>query len=186
MLTQEELHGTKWENKEICSECKGRCCQKNACDCSPEDFDNDIQKMEEALKSGKYAIDFARTTANAFVYESWYLTLDVNHILKASDEVFYIRPRNQERPIVDIIHDKEIEGPCIFWTYEKGCELPYEKRPKFGRAIIPINPGLCKDIYPVRERIIFEWTPYKKQLFELVKKFFPDDWELYKKFNFKL
>lgn len=185
-ITNEEKRNTDYEK---CKKCQGSCCQFNACDCSPEDFNNDIQTMEEALRSNKYSIDFARNNADAFIYHhEGYLTLNVNHILRAPQEALYIRPRNIGRPIVDIIHGREdeAEGPCVFWTLEKGCELSYEKRPKLGRETIPIIPKIyCPSLYS-REQLIMDWKPYTRELFKLAKNFFSEDWDLYKEFNFKL
>lgn len=190
MLSQEELDfNLRWTDEELCRACKGFCCQKNACDSAPSDFGYDISRMEKALESGNYSIVFARTTPNAFITtSSGQLTLSLQHILDSYDETLYIRPRNQNRPIVDLIHQPGSEGPCIFWSLEKGCSLSYEERPMFGRSLIPSPLGheFCHDIYPTRLFIVLYWKPYTEQLYELAKKYFPKDWELYHKFNFTL
>ncbi|MDE5830990.1 MAG: hypothetical protein K2H53_05090 [Clostridia bacterium] len=176
---------------EICGPCKGRCCKRNACDCLPLNFNNDINKMEEALKTGNYAIDFARRTADAFIWKGEYRTLDIEHILSTDTEVLYIRPRNKSRPIVDIIHSKNDEGPCVFWSYEKGCELSYEQRPIFGRTTIPNeNHYPCLSYYDLfgsaRSEMCTEWKPYVKDLFKLTQHFFDEEWSLYKDFKINL
>lgn len=190
MLSEDEiLFEERWIDTEICRACKGICCQRNACDNAPSDFDNDISLIEKALESGYYAIDFARKSAQSFITtSSGYLTLDVENIIKSTNETLYVRPRNKNRPIVDIIHSEAIEGPCIFWSLEKGCSLSYEDRPLFGRALIPIDAGftkLCKSVYP-QTMLITQWKPYIRPLFELAKKFFPKNWEPYKEFKFQL
>ena len=68
------------KNYEMCKFCGGSCCKRNACDCSPEDFDNDVNKMREALLTGKYTIDFSRQDADAFVVEYNQIYLDVNMV----------------------------------------------------------------------------------------------------------
>lgn len=188
MLSEEEiLFKRRWVNTNICSKCKGKCCQRCACDNVPSDFNNDISLIKKALDSEYYTIDFARKSPYSFVTtKAGYLTLDIKEILQADDETLYVRPRNKDRPIVDILHDKEIEGPCIFWSIEKGCALSYENRPMFGRTLIPSSTGSCKNVYYTRNLLIEYWKPYTEELYELAKQYFPKDWELYKRFNFKL
>lgn len=186
-----------FEQPEICKNCigHGSCCRRHACNCHPLDFDNDVGKMEEALLTGKYAIDFTRKTALSFVRKCGYLTLDVKLILHNNEEVLFIRPRNYNRPIVDIIHERDdiYEGPCVLWSYEKGCELPYEQRPMFGRHMIasPI-PRTCVSYYDMMEedgqtkKLINDWKPYTKDLFKLAQKFFDENWHWYKQLNINL
>ena len=174
-----------FENKDICKACQGICCQDFGCECSPEDFNNDISLMRKALESGKYSIDFARKTIDAFVDCNGNLTIDLDYVLYAKNEAFYIRARNKHRPIVDIIHREEEEGPCVMWSLEKGCELEYEERPRYGKTIIPVEPGRCKRLYPI-EYMIQEWIPYNEELFKLAKEFFDKEWHLYKELNLVL
>ncbi len=187
-----------FDQPQICDNCVGHgfCCQRNACNCHPLDFDNDIKKMEKALETGNYAINFARFTANAFIRKGKYLTLDVEHILHTSEESLYIRPRNVSRPIVDIIHldENEHEGPCIFWSYYGGCKLPYEKRPMFGRTTIPSEiPSLgCCSFFDIlelngqRKKLCADWKPYTRDLFRLAQKFFDESYFLYQELNITL
>lgn len=186
-----------FEQPEICSNCIGHgfCCQRSACNCHPSDFENDVCKMEEALETGKYAIDFTRKTADAFIRKRGYLTLDVGHIIRTDEEALYIRPRNVNRPIVDIVHPEKDgnEGPCVLWSYEKGCELPYTERPMFGRHMIANeNPLLCSSFYNLvetggaRKKLIEGWKPYTMQLFELVQKLFDENWRYYRKLAINL
>ena len=186
-----------FEQPQICSNCIGHgfCCQRSACNCHPADFDNDIRKMEKALETGKYAIDFTRNTPNAFIWKGKYLTLSVEHILHTAEEALYMRPRNKDRPVVDIIHAESdgFEGPCIFWSYEKGCELAYEERPMFGRHMLPSeNPMMCNSFYNITERngmikrVIEGWKPYTIDLFRLAQKYFDRDWRYYRDLSIKL
>lgn len=188
-INQDEIEMRKmFENKKLCMECKGKCCQRHACDCSPEDFDSDIRLMRKAIESGKYSIDFTRSTPDAFILApNGLLTLNIKHILATQDEALYIRARNKDRPVVDILHAEKIEGPCIMWSLEKGCELEYEQRPKYGRTVIPCSfmPGDCMNIYP-KQALIQEWKPYTEELFELAQEFFPEEWYLYKEYHIRL
>ena len=106
---------------DLCKFCGGECCQRNACDCSPADFDNDVEKMRKALESGKYSIDFSRKNADSFICANGMTILDTERVKEQPIEFFYIRPKNVNRPVVDIIHREEKEGPCIFWSKESGC-----------------------------------------------------------------
>ena len=177
------------KNYEMCKFCGGSCCKRNACDCSPKDFDNDINKMREALLTGNYTIDFSRQDADAFIIEFNQIYLDVNMVKRIPSQFFYLRPRNVGRPIVDIIHKEEVEGPCIFWSQEKGCALTYEERPKGGRTLIPmLGPGkipLCVGQYEKRE-MIADWKPYTDALVSLAKEFFDPNWKVYKEYNFSI
>lgn len=187
-----------FDQPQICASCIGHgfCCRRSACNCHPLDFDRDLSKMREALATGKYAIDFTRTTADAFIdKEEGYLTLDPEHILKTEQEALYIRPRNINRPIVDIIHLDEDgdEGPCVLWTYEKGCELPYEERPFFGRTTIANKyPELCCSYYDLIEKrgmvkkLVSDWKPYTFGLFKLAQEYFDANWKYYRVFGIKL
>ena len=177
---------SKIENKEICSKCKGKCCKRHACDCLPCDFNFDINLVEKALESGKYSIDFERTTHESFISRAnGTRTLNLYSIIRSRDEVLYVRPRNQNRPIVDIIHSQKDEGPCVFWSLEKGCELSYEQRPTMGKVLLPMPDEKCVYLFS-RDTIVEEWRPYTRELFALSKKFFDKNWYLYQELNFKL
>lgn len=203
MITSEEKElRSLFDQPEICSKCEGHgfCCRRNACNCHPLDFDNDVAKMEKALETGKYAIDFARKTADAFIYKGEYLTLDTDHIIQTDREALYMRPRNINRPIVDIVHETEDvdEGPCVLWSYEKGCELEYDERPMFGRTTIPSkNPKKCFNYYDVLGglegikdgqtiKLCDVWKPYTKELFRLAQRFFDENWHWYKQLKINL
>lgn len=186
-----------FDKPETCSNCIGHgfCCQRSACNCYPSDFDNDICKMEEALITGKYAIDFTRSTPNAFIWKGMHLTLDIEHILHTAEEALYMRPRNRDRPVVDIIHveEDEYEGPCVLWSYEKGCKLSYEERPMFGRHMIASeNPLMCISFYDIieesgmKKKLIEGWKPYTRDVFRLAQKFFDRNWKYYRKFSISL
>ena len=186
-----------FEQPQICNNCIGHgfCCQRSACNCHPTDFDCDVQKMEKALETGKYAIDFVRSTADSFIRKGCNYILDVEHILQTEEESLYIRPRNRDRPIVDLIHPEEDghEGPCVLWSYEKGCELSYDERPMFGRHMIASeNPVWCSSFYDIPEKrgmikkLRTDWKPYTIDLFRLAQKFFDENWQYYRMLSIDL
>ena len=173
-------------NYGLCKKCGGSCCKRNACDCSPEDFGNDIEKMREALKTGNYSIDFSRCYANSFLIEPRGVTLLTEKIINSGEEFLYIRPKNQGRPTVDIIHGEDIEGPCIFWNKETGCSLKYEERPMGGRTLIPSpDPNKCIPQYS-KDLMRKDWKPFTKELADLAKEFFDPSWILYRQFRFSI
>ncbi|MBR1540521.1 MAG: hypothetical protein IJ629_05095 [Clostridia bacterium] len=161
----------KWRNKgyhHVCKDCKGMlCCQYNACTTSPDDFDGDPCQMHSALLSGKYSIDLLRSK-KSFKVQGNILVLDFDEIQRNPKEGFYIRAKNVGYPTVDIVHedDSKGDGPCVFWSYQKGCQLSYDRRPKFGRTLIPMPLGGCFDYYDrytrqgLRLQIASEWKPY--------------------------
>lgn len=179
MSKEEQLLGCKLEDKTICRECGGRCCQTTACEASPYDFDCDRNKMIAALESGNYSIDLIfdkqckvfKTIGNMF-------TLDLSFLINSHEATLYMRPRNQGKLIVDVIHIGNRNYPCIFWNKYEGCRLPYEERPRYGRGIIPISPGVCENIYDTRAMLLKEWHEYNEFLFQMVKRYFDEDWYL--------
>lgn len=170
---------------DLCKQCGGKCCQRNACDCSPKDFDNSIEKMREALNTGNYTIDFSREDANSFICKDGKVILDTEKVKSNPIEFFYIRPKNINRPIVDIIHREEIEGPCIFWNKENGCPLTYKRRPMGGRTMVPFPGRNCISQYH-KPIMLQEWKKFQDQLIELAKEFFDGEWIIYKQFNFSI
>ena len=172
-------------NYELCKECGGYCCMRNACNCSPEDFENDVSKMREALETGNYTIDFAREDATSFVFRGDEIILDTNRIKEKSFEFLYIRPRNYNRPFVDFFHTEEDEGPCIFWNVDSGCPFKYKQRPKGGRTMVPFPKRKCLLQYN-KLFMIQEWKPFEEELVKLAKEFFDKNWSIYKTMNFSI
>lgn len=172
-------------NYTICKACGGRCCKRNACDCSPQDFGNDVNKMRKALESGKYSIDFSRKDATSFIKENTRIILDTDKVRKNPIEFFYIRPKNINRPIVDFIHREENEGPCIFWNKDTGCSLEYKDKPKGGRTMIPFPAVDC--IYQYNDVLMaMDWKPFFEDLLVMAKEYFDKEWILYQWLNFEI
>lgn len=190
MLSKEEISSNlRFTDEEACRFCKGKCCQKAPCNNAPSDFGYDRSLMEKALESGNYGIDLARNEHYAFVFESsGHLTLSLQYLLDSKTDALYMRPRCKDRPAVDIIHDPDAdEGPCVFWSLEKGCALSYEDRPMFGRTLIPspLGPEYCVPTL-VKKDLIRLWKPYTEFLYEMATKLFPHDWRIYQIFKFEL
>ncbi len=185
MSKEERLLSCKWENKSACKECGGKCCQRTGCEASPDDFDCDRNKMAASLGTGNYAIDLVLDEHKRVLKTQGYtLTLDVDFLLHSHEATLFMRPRNQGKPVADIIHIGYSYSPCIFWNRETGCRLPYEERPKYGRAIMPIAPGVCSNIYNTRAMLLKEWYEYNEFLYHMVKRYFDEAW--YKYLGFRI
>jgi len=67
---------------------------------------------------------------------------------------------------------------CCLWDKNTGCPLPFEKRPKGARALIPKSipntnvPGKCIDGY-TKSMCVRDWRPYYVTLAQLAAFFFP-------------
>lgn len=103
------------ENKEICKQCGGKCCQSCGCIFSPFQFKElTKESILEILKTGVVSID------------------------ASFDDVYYLRIRNERDPIVDIFggHSK-----CILWNPKYGCPLSFGYRPAEAVHFIPNEKG---------------------------------------------
>ena len=177
MSKEEQLLNCKWENKIACKKCGGKCCQRTACEASPYDFDCDRTKMAAALATGNYSIDLIPDKGRrVFKTLGSMWTLDVDFLMHSHETTFFMRPRNQGQLIVDIIHIGNELSPCVFWSRANGCRLPYEERPKYGRGIIPVAPGICENVFDTHTMLLSEWHPYKEFMYQTLKKYFDQDW----------
>lgn len=128
-----------YENVEICAECKGECCKALGCHFSPTDFD------EISFDALKAEID------KGFISIDWW---------DGDVPEFFLRMRNKYAPIVD----PSWGGVCMLLT-DKGCPLPFEKRPLGARALKPGRNGCTSEYgkYECKE----EWLEYSDILWEL-------------------
>ena len=140
LIVRETLkeYSSKLLQPELCQKCGGRCCKRSGCECHPIDFDYDPEKMYEALKSGDYSISLLSTDWGAFRETYYGITLNQKAILQGINYALYMRIRNVNRPVVDLIHLKTFEGPCSMLK-DKGCSLSFEKRPLFGKLLHTVD-----------------------------------------------
>lgn len=110
-----------FEKKDICSNCKGKCCKRLPGSNFPEDFDmeNGTEKLIKAITNGNYAID------------SWEGDPGDGEIFK---EAYFVRPATKNN--IGKIYDYSWGGECIFLTIT-GCELKAENRPSGCIALEP-------------------------------------------------
>lgn len=142
----------EYENKELCSSCKGMCCKKSGCDYFVSDFER-ITKDEilKALLPGKISIvsAFKKSVINGKVILTPFL---------------YLRARNKDRDIVDLFSMKKT---CSMLT-DTGCSYSLEDRPGGGVNLIPKKNG-CKPLKdPIEE--MRKWEPYQGVLAKIVKR----------------
>ena len=157
---------------ETCKKCGGRCCKQSGCECHPIDFDYDQEKMYKALTTGNYSISLLTTDWGAFKQTSYGVTLNRERIIQCINYALYIRMRNKDRPIVDLIHMREIEGPCSMLK-EDGCSVSFEERPLFGKLLHTVEEhgiSICKS--PLSRDFLYEsWKDYQEILLTYAEAF---------------
>ncbi|MBQ6840744.1 MAG: hypothetical protein IJO63_01330 [Bacilli bacterium] len=144
----------KYENKELCASCGGKCCKKGGCQYAPQDFeslkfDYLLEKLQEGYISIVSVIDF----------------IDFKGKLIANP-MLYIKSRNVNRPIVDLI---SMRTACSALT-DTGCRYDFEHRPSGGINLIPSNgPEGC---YPEKNPLefIMMWQSQQQVLRKLIKR----------------
>ena len=139
-------------NKELCSECKGRCCKEVACFFMPNDFKKiEFKYLKSKIRKGYISI--------ATVNEVDGITLPY--------PILYLKVRNINSDICCI----SAAGRCMLLT-NKGCKLSFKKRPSGGKALIPSREG-CKSLYTEQE-ILTQWKPHQEVLKQLWNVFSED------------
>lgn len=110
------------ENKEICSECGGKCCERSPGVCFPSDFKDENDIVDKIL-GGSYCIDW------------WEGNLGDG----CEDIAYFVRPRTKNYK--DRVFDGGWGGECVLLT-ETGCSLKFDDRPSECRHLKP-NVGGC-------------------------------------------
>jgi len=140
----------KNENLSICSKCGGKCCKKCGCDYSANDFkncsyDNLLKELDKGDKSIVAVLDFKS-----------------NNVV---EPFLYIRARNKNREIVDLI---SMKTECS-QLRENGCSYDYIHRPFGGKNLTPSvkGYGYCKTVMDPMD-VVKTWKPHQKTLQRLV------------------
>lgn len=141
----------KYINYEMCKECGGLCCQQSGCIYLPEDFKRlSFNFLQKQIDKGKISI--AGQPFNGFLRDGWTFLL-------------YLRARNVDSPIVDLISHG---GPCVLWDKATGCKLRENDRPSGGKLLRPVQVGgPCENMG--KQEQLFNWLLYNDVLKELVK-----------------
>jgi len=149
------ISAEKNEDLDICRECGGMCCIKCGCDYGVGDFiDRTYNSLLESLSMGDKSIvamiDFKAIGNGKLVAEP----------------VLYIRARNINRDIVDLV---SMKTRCS-QLGDNGCKYDYDSRPLGGRNLSPSRPenGPCRPVISPMY-ILDGWIPYQKQLRKIVK-----------------
>lgn len=147
------MNNLQFENKAICKTC-GRCCKKSGCDYSAADFKElSTNYLQQQLEKGDISIvsylKFTHTNSKTYV-----------------SPFLYLRARNINRPIVDLL---SMKTTCSKLT-DTGCSYTLEKRPRGGVNLIPQKNHQC---YPLEDpyKIVSTWAKYQSVLQRLVKRF---------------
>ena len=150
-------------NKELCTACKGLCCQRFGCFYSPRDFKKiTFKDLKLEIEKGEIQILYIPKSRSG-----------------QGTGVFVLAVRNVGGPIVNI--PIRYTGPCMKLT-DNGCSFNNFSRPYGGIFLLPKG-GVdkkgkaypqCEAMYTAREAS-FEWLPYKKILQTLAYYFCDDD-----------
>ncbi|MBP3917306.1 hypothetical protein [Clostridium sp.] len=129
----------KYEDLELCKKCGGGCCKRMGCHFSPDDFaEITYESLKSKIDEGNISIDW------------WEGDPTGNDKLSRA---YFLRVRNKFAPIVD----PSFGGICSLLTND-GCPLPFEKRPKGGRMLIPSETG-CVLEYS-KQQVAIDWLEY--------------------------
>lgn len=169
---------------EICKACRGEgCCKNCGCVFSPNDFyvfnhpfsdEQRFQYLKHFLKRGYASIDHIRLnnqSTGAFTTYHERIRVSLEKILN-NEGALYIRMRNVEKGIVDVLHYRLDEPKGCIGLTEKGCRFSFKNRPKGGRMVKPDSLGWmdCKVIYSEYHAAI-DWYPYQEILYRLYQEF---------------
>lgn len=122
------MENTKFENKNICRECGGKCCKKCGCDYSTNNFqDLSMKALEEILSEGKISIVAALNIKKSKNGNKFIIPF------------LYLRARNKKRNIVDLL---SLKSECSMLTKD-GC-LPYEEPLKIVKGFEKYQSALSK------------------------------------------
>lgn len=143
------------ENQELCTVCGGDCCKKSGCDYAPSDFEEvTTNALFSILEEGNISI------VSILHFE---LLKDGQLVV---EPFLYLRARNQNRPIVDLL---SIKTPCSMLR-EDGCSYDLKHRPSGGANFVPKPNRQCHpDIDPYQ--LMKPWESYQRVLERLVKRF---------------
>ena len=131
---------TNYINEKICTECGGECCKKLPGICSPDDFERSQQKIIDAIKSGRYAID-------------WWEGFDENNGRRG----YFVRPATKGNE--DKIYHASWGGQCTFLS-SNGCTLNADERPEGCRLLEPLRDDECKSHGMDKLDATRAWIPF--------------------------
>lgn len=133
------------ENKEICTDCGGRCCKNYPGATVPADFGEDRDSILAALSSGKYTLDYCDYVEGV--------------------RALLVRPAivGNEGMLLDFNNS----GRCTFLT-DVGCSLGYSQRPTVCRDLEPVAEAGCQSNWS-KGKASLAWESYWLWLEELIE-----------------
>lgn len=154
-----------YENKEICSECDGACCKMMPGCCYPEDFGlpGDTSRLSEALRSGRYAIDWWEGDPRAGFDEL--------------SRAYHVRPA--VRGYEGCLCDPSWGGlPCTFFVDSVGCSLSLLDRPRECRSLEPVvgDDACIMHDGCGKHSASIAWIPYTALLEEVIRQYQDGPW----------
>lgn len=146
----------QYTNKELCSQCGGKCCKDESCLYAPEDFEEiTFETMLKAYKEGRVMFTCIHNEEGK-----------VTSIL--------VRPPMEGCSQIDLYANEQ--GRCKFLTSD-GCKYDYYHRPRGGKLTIPIQVNgrmRCECKYSV-EIAAKEWKDYGYLLDDLIRHVMSED-----------
>lgn len=147
------MENIKFENKDICKKCGGKCCKKCGCDYSTDNFqDLSMKALEEILSEGKISIVAALNIKRSKNGNKFIIPF------------LYLRARNKNRNVVDLL---SLKSECSMLTKD-GCSYSIEERPKGGVNLIPYESKCLPYEEPLK--IVEGFERYQNTLSKMVKR----------------
>lgn len=158
-----------YESIEICQSCGGACCKNNGCSLAPEDMLREMaawqnNRNNEKMPDGGKGNGNGQTAKMDLRHlEEWLQQSDcaIDSFTGAEGLCYYIRMRHKCFTFIGV----DAMGECIALT-DRGCSLPYERRPQGGRFLEGRPDRHCEQHYS-REQMEADWGPYQQILREI-------------------
>lgn len=168
VLAKVRMMDEGYVSEEICRTCGGVCCKAKGCSLSPEDMLRELARRageERELRNGaeQDSGDGRDRLPDISELESWLQESQcaIDHFSGQTGPYYYIRMGHKCFTFIGV----DAMGECIALT-EKGCGLPYERRPKGGRYLEGRQDRHCQQHY-TREQMEEDWKPYQALLKEI-------------------
>lgn len=147
---------TSNEDMLICARCGGQCCLTRPGIEAPERFLRDgsdlASSLAASLASGKWVLE-----------EHWGIPYEPGTESPDPDRLIrYPRPATVHEFKQPGFAPASDSGACVFLS-AKGCELPFEERPRLCRELLPDVCFECESPWGRREAAL-EWLPWQEQV----------------------
>ena len=150
-----------YKDEIMCAKCKGACCKTMGCIYDSDQFRYEgnffkgrffeTDKLKKILKEEKISI--AGQPMTGFLGDEWTFVL-------------YLKAMDEGADVIDILGKG---GPCVQLT-DKGCKLPWDKRPMFGKTVEPIEGEKCKQTASAYS-FMYNWLLFHNELEKLIEEY---------------